>query len=156
MGFVKLSNRPFLLTTAAMLLSVLVGCGGPAAESGSSTGPVPASTESSKLLQPDGFARAIADPARFTINVHIPFEGALPDTDAMIPYNQIERKRAQLPPDRNVPVAVYCKSGRMSADASKALASLGYHDIIELDGGMNGWRAAGKPVQSTPPSGIDS
>lgn len=37
-------------------------------------------------------------------------------------------------------MAVYCRSGSMSATAVETLARLGYEDIVELDGGMVKWR----------------
>ena len=34
----------------------------------------------------------------------------------------------------------------MSADAVVTLSGLGYTNIVELDGGMNAWRASGRTV----------
>ncbi len=38
---------------------------------------------------------------------------------------------------------LYCRSGSMSTAAAQVLASEGYQDVMELDGGFNAWRAAG-------------
>ncbi len=76
------------------------------------------------------------------INVHIPYEGDIPGTDASIPYNMIGDFMDQYP-DKEQTLVLYCKSGPMSASAAKELAALGYTNIIELKGGFNAWKRAG-------------
>jgi rhodanese-related sulfurtransferase len=80
------------------------------------------------------------------INVHIPYEGELPQTDAFIPYNDIEANMSQLPADKNARIVLYCRSGRMSDEAAGNLAELGYTNIVEVDGGMQSWQAAGNEL----------
>ena len=83
------------------------------------------------------------------VNVHIPFEGNIANTDLSIPYDQITEpaKLAQLPVDKNAKIVLYCRSGRMSEIAAEALAKLGYTNIWNLDGGMLGWEQAGFEIQ---------
>lgn len=49
--------------------------------------------------------------------------------------------------DKNKPVYVYCKAGGRSAEATETLKSKGFKTIVELDGGMDAWTEAGKPVK---------
>jgi rhodanese-related sulfurtransferase len=58
----------------------------------------------------------------------------------------IEKTRAALPTDKRI--AIYCRSGRRSANAAGRLAVEGYR-CVNLKGGIIAWKEAGKAV--TPP-----
>ncbi|MCA2243410.1 MULTISPECIES: rhodanese-like domain-containing protein [Mycobacteriaceae] len=132
-------------------LLVVAGCGAPSGPTDeaarpsdgrdtASVAPAPAA----KSIGPDLFAKAMAEPNRITINVHVPYEGELAGTDLAIPFDQISARAEQLPASRTTPLAIYCRSGRMSRIAATTLAQLGYRDIVELDGGMIVWQQTGR------------
>ncbi len=79
------------------------------------------------------------------VNVHIPFEGDLPNTDLSIPYDQITQYLDQLP-EKDAKIVLYCRSDNMSNIAAKALVEHGYTNLYNLDGGFNAWKAAGLPM----------
>lgn len=62
---------------------------------------------------------------------HIP--GAI-----LIPYTEIDVKAAELLPDKNQLILVYCRSGRRSKIAADSLVKLGYTNIVEF-GGIIDW-----------------
>ena len=87
-------------------------------------------------------AGLIEDQDLTLINVHVPYEGEIPQTDLFIPYDEIAEHLDQLP-DKDAPIVLYCRSGSMSTSAAGDLAALGYTQVLEVDGGFNAWKAAG-------------
>jgi rhodanese-related sulfurtransferase len=131
-----------LAVTAAMVIGLACGSdeGGPS--------PAAALTR----LDPEAFATRMGDSDAQVINVHIPYEGELENTDAFIPFDRIVGD-AQLPADKGSEVLLYCRSGRMSETAGKALNQAGYTNVSHLEGGMKAWEAAGKPLIHKPQTG---
>jgi len=76
------------------------------------------------------------------INVHIPYEGEIEQTDLFIPYNEIEQNLDKLPANKGAKIFLYCRTDRMSIIAARALVKLGYTNILQLDGGMKIWEKA--------------
>jgi rhodanese-related sulfurtransferase len=79
------------------------------------------------------------------VNVHIPYEGEIERTDLEIPYNDIDALTAALP-DKDAPIILYCRSGRMSEEASLALVDLGYTQVWDVPGGMIAWQNSGREL----------
>ena len=96
------------------------------------------------------------------INVHIPYEGEIPQTDALIPFDKITANSGVLPDDKRTQIILYDKTGTESAQAIPALQKLGYHNIRTLRGGMDAWKKSGGtlfdlsviPSQVTPADGV--
>ena len=77
------------------------------------------------------------------INVHTPYEGEIEKTDTFVAYDQLVNSTAQLPFDKTTPIVLYCKTGRMSAQAVDTLRKMGYTNVRHLDGGMEAWQKIG-------------
>ena len=57
----------------------------------------------------------------------------------------VEQAQAKLPKDKTI--AVYCRSGRRSANAAGKLADIGYK-CVNLKGGILAWKKADMPVMT--------
>lgn len=100
-----------------------------------------------ELIAPEELAHWLKSKDFFLVNTHVPYEGEIAQTDAFIPYNEIEKNLARLPADKHAPIVVYCRSGRMSAIAANTLQDLGYANVWDLEGGMIAWEKAGFTVE---------
>lgn len=134
------------LTSALILLAAfVVGCA--SSDGDTNVSPTPSKPSGSvTLLAPADFRSSIASSDVFVVNVHIPYEGEIEGTDAFIPFDEIEEHAAELPADKSAPLYIYCRSGRMSAEATPELQRLGYTNIIDLAGGMRAWEESGLPL----------
>ena len=96
----------------------------------------------------DGFATLIADSSVVVLDVRTASEfsegyiqGAI-----LIDQNQsdfVEKAKAALPTEKTI--AIYCRSGRRSANAAGKLADEGYK-CVNLKGGIIAWKEANMPV----------
>ena len=60
-------------------------------------------------------------------------------TAILLPYDEINLKVATVLPDKETEIVLYCRSGRRSAIAKKALVELGYKDVKDF-GGISRWQ----------------
>ena len=121
-------SAPAILVSSSQLGKVSV--------SGGSYTNIPA-TQLEAMLEKKDFA---------FINVHIPYEGEIANTDAFVPYNEIEKNLDKLPTDKNARIVLYCRSGRMSTLAAETLVRLGYTNVWNVEGGMIAWETLGLPL----------
>jgi rhodanese-related sulfurtransferase len=68
------------------------------------------------------------------------------EDDALIPFSDLLKRLNQLPADRDARIVVYCVSGHRGALVAMTLRLLGYTNVFNLAGGLNGWREDGKYV----------
>jgi rhodanese-related sulfurtransferase len=57
----------------------------------------------------------------------------------------IERDIEAKIPGKDDEIILYCGGGYRSVLAAEALQKLGYTNVVSMDGGIRGWRAAGLP-----------
>jgi sulfur-carrier protein adenylyltransferase/sulfurtransferase len=69
-------------------------------------------------------------------------EGHIPGA-IHVTRGRLESRIEGLVPDKQRPLIVYCSVGSRSAFAAKALAELGYDDVVNLAGGFNDWKRNG-------------
>lgn len=104
--------------------------------------PVKLQNNAVKEISVNQLHRMIKEKDFTLVNVHIPYEGEIPQTDKFIPYNKIGEHLDELPA-KNEKIVLYCRSDRMSTIAAKTLTRAGYSNLYNLKGGMNAWKAAG-------------
>ncbi|MCA1844127.1 MAG: rhodanese-like domain-containing protein [Actinobacteria bacterium] len=143
-------------TVVAVVLMVSAwGCSsggdkGSTAANGKESAPAPATaSQAFARLDPTAFADHMKDKDAVLIDVHVPYEGELENTDAFIPFDKIVGD-SRLPKDKDAEILLYCRTGRMSEEAGNALHNAGYTNLSHLEGGMRGWEAAGHKLIQNP------
>jgi phage shock protein E len=101
-----------------------------------------------ELVPPAAFAQKMAAVEGQVIDVRTPKEyqaGHIENAINMHVYDKdFEQRVDKL--DKKKPVYVYCKAGGRSAEAVDLIKTKGFTSVIELDGGMDAWNEAHKPV----------
>ncbi len=107
-------------------------------------------TVSYKNILPQEFDKILSARKVFLVDVHIPEQQHLDGTDLVVPYNKIKENLNKFPKDKNTEIIVYCRTGRMSMEASEVLADAGYTRVYNLAGGLNAYRESHFGVYITP------
>jgi rhodanese-related sulfurtransferase len=84
------------------------------------------------------------------INVHIPYEGEIAETDLLIPFNAIDRHKNELPNNKDTKIVVYCMMGPMGDIAAGRLIRMGYTKVLHFQGGMKAWKKTGRSLRFRP------
>ncbi len=66
-----------------------------------------------------------------------------------VPLGDLDATALPVDVPSNLPIIAVCRSGNRSSKAAVALAAAG-HEVVNLEGGMNGWVDADLPVVSGP------
>lgn len=134
-------NRTIAMTLAvATLLSAgLASCGGTDATDDAAEG------AGWDRVSPQALEERMASEDVYLVNVHIPYEGEIPGTDAFISYTEVVDRLGELPDDGSL--VIYCRSGNMSTEAAQEMVDAGFTEFVELEGGFQAWESAGLPFE---------
>lgn len=102
-----------------------------------------------ELLNPIQFQTSMKVDEGTILDVRTPKEyqsGHIENAVNMHVYDKDFEQRADKL-DKDKTVYVYCKLGGRSAEAVEILQKKGFKHIVELEGGMDAWTEAGKPVK---------
>ncbi|KGO88559.1 hypothetical protein Q765_01230 [Flavobacterium rivuli WB 3.3-2 = DSM 21788] len=102
-----------------------------------------------ELVAPSVFAQKMEEDSGQVIDVRTPKEYKGGHIDGAVNLHVYDKNfDARLDSlDKNKTVYVYCKAGGRSAEAVESMKTKGFIHIVELDGGMDAWKEAGKPVK---------
>ncbi len=80
----------------------------------------------------------VRTPEEYTQDGHI--AGA-----TLLPLQELPQRMGELEKDQ--PIACFCRSGNRSRTACEQLAQAGFTKLVNVDGGISAWKAAGYPVE---------
>jgi len=99
----------------------------------------------------DGFAKLIGNTHVQLLDVRTAEEYAEGHIDQALNIDAKQSdflQKAMETLDKTRPVAVYCRSGRRSANAASMLTEQGY-EVVNLQGGIQAWKASQKPISTS-------
>jgi phage shock protein E len=91
-----------------------------------------------------------APETRLILDVRTPEEFAAGHVEnaVNIPHDQIAGRLPEIERYTQAPVVIYCRSGRRAGLAAEVLSEAGFTNLLHLTGDMDGWIAAGLPVET--------
>ena len=96
---------------------------------------------------PEFASRHAAGPPIFDVRTTEEYNSGHIPGAVHLPLDQVTADHPALTPlDKTQPVYLVCAVGGRSAMAADRLASAGFH-AVNVQGGTNGWKAAGHPVE---------
>ncbi|MBB5046906.1 rhodanese-related sulfurtransferase [Rhodopseudomonas rhenobacensis] len=84
--------------------------------------------------------------ALFDVREEAPYSRGHPLFAVSLPLSRLELNVLDLAPRLDAPIVLYDDGEGLVARAAARLIALGYSDVAELDGGLEGWRRAGGEV----------
>lgn len=109
------------------------------------------SAQGIKDIKPDDFEKGISAANVQLIDVRTPEEFAEKRISGAsnigVADADFETKLAKL--DKSKPLYVYCLAGVRSRKAAEAAEKLGFKEVYNLEGGLNAWSNADKPLQTS-------
>ena len=131
-------NRVLLrvaLLSLAALLAAAIGCSAPPAE-------VLEFSPDVLLSEPDDvLVLDVRSPGEYAAG-HVP-------NAVNSPHDQLAGRLVEIEDFRQLPVVVYCESGRRAGMATTVLADAGFVEVHHLQGDMAGWRQRSLPTERT-------
>lgn len=103
---------------------------------------------SAKDLDANAFEQALSSGKAQLVDVRTPGEYASGHIQGatLMDWSSGQFQKGMNTLDKNKPVLLYCASGRRSDAALNALQQAGFKDVKHLQGGIQTWGRAGKPV----------
>lgn len=98
-------------------------------------------------------ARIEAGSAPVILDVRTPEEFAAGHLQGAVnvPHDQLAARLAGLGLDPSAEVVVHCERGSRAKTAEAVLREAGFTRVVDLEGHMKGWRAAGLPTETEAP-----
>jgi rhodanese-related sulfurtransferase len=100
------------------------------------------------VVSPAALQAELASKDFLLINVHVPYEGQIPGTDAHLSYLDVDALAERLGAAPGAEAVLYCLTNFMSVRAGEDLVARGYRNLRYLDGGMSAWKTAGYPFEA--------
>jgi len=128
------ARAAFLAASFAALVLTLAACGGNSYET---VKVAELAAASANVTAPNMVVLDVREPHEFAEG-HVP--GAI-----LLPLSSLEQRIDEVP--EGDPIYVICRSGNRSQEASEILVENGVKNVVNVDGGMLAWQAAGYPVE---------
>lgn len=139
------SRQWLILGLLSMALFSVSGCAEAQKDKAASQVTVPIAQD----YEPAMFSEKMKEKGAVILDVRTPAEvaeGKIPGA-VVIDWNSASFREEVAKLDRKAPVYVYCAAGGRSSEAKELMTGMGFTQVHDLLGGMNAWRAAGKPVE---------
>lgn len=135
------------LVALVAIAALTVGCGGGSGSAANGAGSGASVAKAGVMSASEAKAFLAAHPEALVLDVREPSEwtddlGHI-DVAKQIPLGELESRVGELAAYKDKPVIAVCRVGMRSARAASYLASQGFTQVSNLNGGMDAWRRAG-------------